>query len=61
VFTRRSKKQQVTEAIYKSSLNKLDKEMGPESSNATRIGASEMECKRELNIEEMTSGSKKNV
>ncbi|RLN08735.1 hypothetical protein C2845_PM11G01300 [Panicum miliaceum] len=53
VYTR-SKKQQVTEAINKSSLNKLDKGMGPESSNATRNWVSEMECKRELNIEEMT-------
>jgi len=28
--------------------------MSPESSNAARIGASEMECKMELKMEEMT-------
>ncbi|CAL4889106.1 unnamed protein product [Urochloa decumbens] len=62
VFKRRDMKQQVSdEAINKSPLNKMDKEMGPESNNATRIGASEMECKMEMNMKEiaLTGVSKK--
>ncbi|KAK8461416.1 hypothetical protein SEVIR_1G035100v4 [Setaria viridis] len=54
VYKRRGKKQQVTdEAINKSPSNKLDKGMGQESSNSVRIEASEMEGKRELNMEEI--------
>ncbi|TVU33116.1 hypothetical protein EJB05_24901, partial [Eragrostis curvula] len=65
VFTRRGKKQQVSEASNKNPSNKQDKGMGPESSNcATGIGAStafnildykncsQLEHKKELNMDE---------